>query len=1180
MVTNADNSQIGDMIELLEKLDVSAQDCVLAERYLRGDAGDEVLDQFETQDFLITWEVEREAERLMKGLCKRDQRETCIQLVNVLFAIGHDTCAQLVQGGSGVVFDAVEIELYKRIVLFVHYVTSASGIWDQGMWNRLPGIAHNRVEDLREVIEPLKVEGEKYVLPVLVLYFNRKYQEADKICGEDASYMDTYENILLHYLNTWVVRQEYREHAEVLDAIRGGQFTEKLLGQVKTRNMTNEELKRFQTVCSTAYLNHRLSPVLTNIVKACMTINVLAALYSLESVCSDGPGIVKTDNADYDELFGIEPEIYICWAAMAEKRQILKRQLEKHPDLYRKALDEKGLELLAKHYQRAGGHLDFYDTVMVANVLKDVLKQEKPELYQQEVGKMKSNHEQMIQQLVANTPHAQLAKEYLRGNCAVSELYPYDNEFGDGFQNGYVMQDYLWKYQKHCNDDGFINRCNVFLVIRRCPYMRIRKGIVNAEGVIAFFALLDGEGLDVAHQLSGFGTLYKANAYYSGCKTEILTEGAEEAFAGYLRTRREETIAAFSGAGAEGRYLALRVLRKEPDQNRREILSFVADSSKLVKEELLDILYAQTDWAEDMKALLQAKKAAQREMAVRVMAHWQQKGGNYNEALLQAMEKEKNAKVMTLLQGALNIEESAASSEMLSREDLIRQLHRGNRKKSLEWAYATTFSTVHRKDGEEADEEYLQAVLLCYVSQDKCGINKNAALLAEELNTMEFARYVNELYDKWIAAGAEAKKRWVLYAASIHGGEDIIQKLQRQIQEWPQMMRGAIAAEAVKALALNPSPRALLLVDGISRKFKFKQVKTAAGEALDFAAAELGITREELSDRIVPDLGFDENLQRTFDYGERIFKVMLTPDLAIEVYDESGKKLKNLPAPGKKDDESKAVAAYAEFKEMKKQMKAAVTSQKARLEYALSAKREWSVDAWKNLFVKNPLMHQFAIGLVWGVYEDNQLTQSFRYMEDGSFNTQDGEEYALPAQARISLVHPIELSDEEKAAWREQLADYEITQPIEQIDRAVYYMTEEEANRKSMERFGGCIINDLSLNGKLTGQGWYRGSVQDGGVYYTYYREDVDFGMGVELHFSGNGVGGYYEEVTVYDARFYKAGDVEHGSYVYDEADKKKAYFLKDVPPRYFSEIVLQLARATASSQERDENWKKDAELI
>ncbi|MDE7297845.1 MAG: DUF4132 domain-containing protein, partial [Lachnospiraceae bacterium] len=426
--------------------------------------------------------------------------------------------------------------------------------------------------------------------------------------------------------------------------------------------------------------------------------------------------------------------------------------------------------------------------------------------------------------------------------------------------------------------------------------------------------------------------------------------------------------------------------------------------------------------------------------------------------------------------------------------------------------------------------------------------------------------------------------------AAIHGGSASIEKLQRQIKEWPAQARGAIACEAVKALSLNPLPQALLIVDGIARKFKFRQVRAAAGEALEFAAAQLGITREELADRIVPDFDFDENVERVFDYGERKFIVTLTTALEVEVFEAAetpasdvsadgsndgnesaagsvhitrGKKLKNLPAPGRKDDEAKAAAAYEEFKQMKKQIKTTVSGQKQRLEMALSTAREWSVDAWKQLFVQNPVMHQFAIGLIWGIYEEGRLEQSFRYMEDGSFNTKDEEEFELPAAEgrKIGLVHPVELTEEDRAAWKEQLSDYEISQPFEQLDRAVYTMTKEEADTQELTRFQDETVNDLALGSRLSGLGWYRGSVQDAGCFDTYYREDREIGLGVELHFSGSYVGGQNEEVTIYDARFYKAGAVERGSYVYDEADKEKAYFLRDVPERYFSEIVWQLRK-------------------
>ncbi len=1176
MMMNTENGQTDKIRAFLEKLNISAQNCMLAEQYIKGDADDAALDQFEQMGFSsVPYEARQEAKKLMKG-------SYSTRVFNVLYAIGHGSSTKVFRDCLSEVLENEAYALYKRLVI---WMDSGSGAHTYtltaGQREYLLEMAHNSLDVLKSLVEPLlEEEGQRYALNVLSVYFCVKYPAADSssdVKKEDAALMEIYENLLLGVLHVWLVQKGCSAHKQVVDAVRSGQLTKIMADSVGgCGNGKNQIWMLFHFIGSTAYLNFRLSDILQNIVRACVAFDVNEALFSLNHAYLQESQSIKAAGAEYDELFGIDPETYIRWAAAAQSTPILKRQLAKHPACYLKALNAKQYQSVSRSYKNLYGHAcDAEEAVLF---LKDLLKQENPKLYQQVISSKKPNHERMISELVPNVAHADLAKEYLRGNRAVAALYPYEQEYMDGMQYGYSLSNALGKYQRHCNDQEFVNRCKIFLIISGCIYFNLDKKTVN--GVKEFFAVLNGEQLDIAHQLSGFALLYKGGEYYTGCSASIVLEGAEEVFAEYLAANRQETLAAFAQAGAEARYLALRVLQKDADQNKQEILSYAADSAKLVKGALLDILCKQTAWAEDIKALLQAKKAAQRETAVYVLAQWQQNGGGFNDVLMRAMEKEKNAKVLALIQGALKIEESASASKPLSKEELVEQVHRGGRKRSLAWAYAAPFSVVHLTTGKEASEKYLQAVFLCYALQDKCGVNKNAALLAEALNESEFARYANELFDKWLEAGADAKKRWVLYAASIHGGEEIIQKLQREIQEWPLMMRGAIAAEAVKALALNPSPRALLLVDGMARKFKFKQVRTAAGEALEFAAAELGITREELSDRIVPDLGFDETMQRTFDYGERIFKVMITPALDLEVYDQNGKKLKNLPAPGKKDDETKAAAAYDAFKQMKKQMKTTVSSQKARLEYALSAKREWSVEAWTALYVKNPLMHQFAIGLIWGVYEENRLIQSFRYMEDGSFNTKDEEEYTLPDQARISLVHPIELTDEERAAWKEQLSDYEITQPVEQLDRKVYEVTEEEADRKSMERFGGCIVNDRALNGKLTGLGWYHGSVQDGGFFDTYYREDAELGMGVELHFSGNAIGGYYETVTLYDARFYKAGTVARGSYVYDEADKNKAYRLKDVPPRYFSEMVLQIALAAASSEERDEYWKKEAQLL
>ena len=132
-------------------------------------------------------------------------------------------------------------------------------------------------------------------------------------------------------------------------------------------------------------------------------------------------------------------------------------------------------------------------------------------------------------------------------------------------------------------------------------------------------------------------------------------------------------------------------------------------------------------------------------------------------------------------------------------------------------------------------------------------------------------------------------------------------------------------------------------------------------------------------------------------------------------------------------------------------MKITVSAQKLRLEQALSTERKWSADRWKALFVKNPVMHQFAISLIWGVYEDDRLTDTFRYMEDGSFNTEEEDVYELPENASIGLVHPIELTEESREAWKQQLEDYEV---------CLLY-TSSESTRRNRSDFpvrGSCIL--------------------------------------------------------------------------------------------------------------------------
>lgn len=534
---------------------------------------------------------------------------------------------------------------------------------------------------------------------------------------------------------------------------------------------------------------------------------------------------------------------------------------------------------------------------------------------------------------------------------------------------------------------------------------------------------------------------------------------------------------------------------------------------------------------------------------------------------------EKSAKLKEKINKALNITSTveAQGDEAFSPMLFVESIHKGGKARKIQWLYEAPNSTVHFRNGNAADDKYMQAILLCYADMSDLGVNENAKILAQELNGQELGRYAETIFSKWTAQGADAKKKWVLYFCAIHGGNNMIEVLLNYIKEWAENTRGAIASEAVRAIACNGSSEALMSVDNIAHKFKHKQVKSAAVKALDDAAEELGITSDELGDRIVPDLDFDENMERIFDYGTRKFKVYLTPTLELEVFDESNKKLKTLPSPAKKDDETIAKQSNSEFKAMKKQLKNVVSIQKLRLETALLADRRWIVENWNNLFVKNPVMHSFSIGLICAAYENDNLVQTFRYMEDGTFNTADEDEFELPENCTIGLVHPIDFSEDELSTWKEQLSDYEITQPIEQLERKVYRIKEDEIGQLDFNRFKGRTVNGMTLLGRMAKSGWYKGSVQDAGCFYTFYREDITkrfkdkdnqlhlVANAVELNFSGMYVGGDDEEVTIENIRFYKPGTVKRGSYEYDEPDEQRTITPDKINPRYLSEIINQI---------------------
>lgn len=604
------------------------------------------------------------------------------------------------------------------------------------------------------------------------------------------------------------------------------------------------------------------------------------------------------------------------------------------------------------------------------------------------------------------------------------------------------------------------------------------------------------------------------------------------------------------------------------------LIKYLSDNSKIIRDRMVTLLSSYEGCKKEVLGELKSKKLAVREAAARILTNFDMRDSV--KELQKFADSEKNEKVKVLLLNIINAD--YLDNEILETAESISRYCTERLQKTAytapEWIPVNLLQEIRYEDGKAVSKDVITYLISKYSLENIVERNLTAEKVIKKCNKHDLDQLGNEILNLWINNGADTKQKWILGLVSAVGGFNVINELKAQIDIWSKNSRGAIACDTIKALALNGSDHCLIVIDTIARKFKHKQIKKAAEEAFVFAAQMLNLTEEELEDKIVPDLDFNKRGERVFDFGSRSFTVTLNLDFSLKIVDSNGKTIKTLPKPNKSDDELKAKEASDEFKNLKKQIKTVVSTQTLRLEMALSANRIWKKKDWENLFVENPIMHNFSLGLVWGVYAKGELKDTFRYMEDGTFNTKDEEEYELLEDSLIGLVHPLEMDQETLNTWIQQFEDYEIVQPLLQLDRKVYKVNEKEKEMKSVERFGGTKINGLSLVGKLTKMGWYRGSVQDGGGYYQFYKEDEKIGIGVELSFEWLSVGYENEETTIYELTFYRANTVERGSYIYDEIREGNIIVPSKVPERFFSEILYDVDRALEAKIGFIANWK------
>jgi predicted DNA-binding WGR domain protein len=345
------------------------------------------------------------------------------------------------------------------------------------------------------------------------------------------------------------------------------------------------------------------------------------------------------------------------------------------------------------------------------------------------------------------------------------------------------------------------------------------------------------------------------------------------------------------------------------------------------------------------------------------------------------------------------------------------------------------------------------------------------------------------LFERWQKIGAPSKEKWGMEALGLLGGDAIALKLTPLIRTWPGENKHPLAVRGLECLRAIGTDTALMQINGIAQKAKFKGIKERARECIEAIATDRNLTHEQLEDRIIPDCDLDEKGSRVFDFGDRQFRFVLGQDMKPMVRDAAGKLKADLPKPGVKDNPELVNQAISEWKLLKKQINEVVKIQAFRLEQAMVSGRRWLRAGFEMLLVRHPLMFNLVRLLVWGAFDtQGKLVGTFRVTEDQTYANVDDESFELEGIAEVGIVHPLHLSETQRSAWGELLSDYEIVPPFAQLGRSLYRLNPEETTAKEITRFKDINIPAISLTGTLEKLGWVRGTLCDHGCFYEHLK--------------------------------------------------------------------------------------------
>ncbi|GAA3193135.1 DUF4132 domain-containing protein [Actinocorallia longicatena] len=306
-------------------------------------------------------------------------------------------------------------------------------------------------------------------------------------------------------------------------------------------------------------------------------------------------------------------------------------------------------------------------------------------------------------------------------------------------------------------------------------------------------------------------------------------------------------------------------------------------------------------------------------------------------------------------------------------------------------------------------------------------------------------------FEAWRAVGMPFSGTWALTCLGRIGDDTTALRLAPIIRDWPGRRCHPQAVEGLGVLEAIGTGTSLRLLAEIAVLARFKVLRRRARERLARAAQGLGLTADQLLDRLVPELGL------AADGTVRLDGAVLDFGPFLRTF-----------VPGTRPLPGPASGGPAGERRLEADVRLVAAAEARRLERAMIEHRLWTPEEFRAL-AAHPLTGPLVRRLVWSC-----PAGEFRVTGNGAYEDLRGA--AVVLSGPVDLPHPLGLAVFARE-WCTALAG--VPQPFAQLERPVARLSDAERDASHLHRFEGHRVPAGRLL-SLKNRGWRSGERRDG----------------------------------------------------------------------------------------------------